>query len=250
MQKGILTAANQQKDRPKHSGDSNRFPILMIAYIPTTDTSLTQITNKQLGELAYALATCSNPKPTTKDEKRITWHKPNSKDEKTDLAIPYFEHTKPHHRPQTTEPDSPNAILDDDECTDGKNSAEFNADSRPTTARLFAGRITDISRSIDRMLATRAATLPETLGANIGSLHMHHQPKRQARQCPCCRAFTTVGVTFPITAEKTQTNPADQHLKKLANQLKQQIFKKIVTDDLSEWAVPTEKLDRNTTAHK
>jgi hypothetical protein len=79
---------------------------------------------------------------------------------------------------------------------------------------------------------------------------MHHQPKRQERQCPCCRAFTTVGVTFPITAEKTQTNPADQHLKKLANQLRQQIFKKIVTDDLSEWAVPTEKLDRNTTAHK
>ena len=79
---------------------------------------------------------------------------------------------------------------------------------------------------------------------------MHHRPKRQERQCPCCRAFTTVGVTLPITAEKTQTHPADNHLEKLANQLRQQIFKKIVNDDLSDWEVPTEKLDWNTTVQK
>ena len=94
----------------------------MVAYIPTAYTSLTQITYKQLRELAHALAAYSNPKPTTKDEKRITRHKPNSKSEKADLAIPYFEHTKPNHRPQTTEPYNRNSMFDDDEHIDDNDS--------------------------------------------------------------------------------------------------------------------------------
>jgi len=175
--KGTIKPANQQKERPKHSEDANRFPILMVAYAPTSDTSFTQITNKQLRELAYALASCSNPKSTTKDEKRINWHKPNSTSEKTELAIPYFEYAKPQHRP-TTEPENPDEMHDDDERT---NTAELIADSRPTKARLLAGQATDTSRTIDRMLATRAASLLDALGASIGSLHMHHRPQRQAR---------------------------------------------------------------------
>ena len=254
--KGTFTAANQDKERPKYSEDSNRFPILMVVYAPTSDTSFTQATNKQLRELAYALATCSNPKFTTKDEKRIIWHKPLSNSEKTELAIPYFEHKKPLNRqPPITAPNNPDAMHDDEDDDEDEqqakdeNSTDFNADSRHTQARLIAGRAMDTSRSIDRMLATRAATLLEALGASFGSLHMHHRPQRHARQCPCCRAFTTVGVTLPITSETTQTLPTDQ-FKKLVNQLRQQIFKKIVTEDLSDWAPPTETPDWTTPAHE
>ena len=249
---GTFTAANQDKERPKYSEDSNRFPILMVVYAPTTDTSFTQVTNKELRELAYALATCSNPKPTTKDEKRIMWHKPLSNSEKTELAIPYFEHKKPLNRqPPIPAPTYPDAMQDDDDEQREKdeNSTGFKADSRHTKARLIAGRAMDTSRSIDRMLATRAATLLEALGATFGSLHMHHRTQRHARQCPCCRAFTTVGATLPKTTETTQMLPTDQ-LKKLVNQLRQQIFKKIVTEDLNDWAPPTETPDWTTPAQK
>jgi hypothetical protein len=71
-QKGTVTAADQDKERPKYSEDSNRFPILMVAYTPKSDTSFSQITSKEIRELAYALATGSNPKPTTKNEKKAT----------------------------------------------------------------------------------------------------------------------------------------------------------------------------------
>jgi hypothetical protein len=117
VQKGSLKAANQDKERPKYSEDSNRFPVLMVVYAPDTDTSLSKIINKELRELAYALATCSNPKPTTKEEKRATWHKTNSHLDSTDLAIPYFEY---NHLPQqdrllSTNTVNPDAMQNDDE---------------------------------------------------------------------------------------------------------------------------------------
>jgi hypothetical protein len=152
--KETFTAANQDKERQKYSEDSNRFPILMVVYAPTSDTSFTQVTNKQLRELAYALATCSNPKPTTKDEKRIMWHKPLSNSEKTELAIPYFEHKKQLNRqPPITAPNNPDAMHDDDDeqRANDENPTGFNADSRHTKARLIAGRAMDTSRSIEKV---------------------------------------------------------------------------------------------------
>ena len=253
--KETLTAANQMKERPKYSEDSNRFPILMIAYAPQSDTTFSQITSKELRELAYTLATCSNPKPITKEEKRILWHKPYKPSETTDLAIPYFDtQIKPQpNRPPAAEADNPNGMHDDDENDDtdkSPNPTLFYADSRPTKARLLAGRTTDISRSIDRMLATRAAALIEALGTNIGSLHTHHRPHRHARQCPSCRVFTTLGVSIPTittTPQRGQTQPPlSRRLNEVAKDLRQKIFKKIVTEDLSEWTPPN-KINWNAT---
>ena len=124
----------------------------------------------------------------------------------------------------------------------------FTADSRPTKARLLAGKATDKSRSIDRMLATRAAALIEALGTNIGSLYMHHRPNRHARQCPSCRAFTTLGVSIPTITETPQRRPVQplpRRLHETAKNLRQKIFDKIVTEDLSEWT-PPKKINWNT----
>ena len=71
-EKGNLTSSDQTADRPKYSNDSNRFPVLMLAYGPKDDTSFSTIDHSALLELTYALAACSNPKPIMKNEKKST----------------------------------------------------------------------------------------------------------------------------------------------------------------------------------
>jgi hypothetical protein len=237
--KKTLTSRDQTEDRPKHSNDSNRFPVLMLAYGPNEDTSFSTIDNTSLMELSYALAAYSNPKPISKDEKKITWHKPNAPTETTWLSIPYFEH-RIRSDPDAHETDSPERMRED-EPNLYESLPVLSANSRPAKARIIAGRATDTARLLDRMQAQRAASLLEAVGTPLGSLHAHHRSQHQIRQCPCCKAQTSAGAVIPTPP------PGNKRLENISNKIKQKIYKNFIKDELCEWAIPSQNPDWNST---
>jgi ribosomal protein L37AE/L43A len=237
FEKGTLTSADQTADRPKHSSDSNRFPVFMLAYGPKADTSFNIIDRPALLELTHALAACSNPKPTTKDEKKIIWHNPSSQDQTTLLSIPYFgtQTTSTTITATTTNPEG----MNDEEPSLPEDPPKISTTSRPSQARIIAGKASDTARLIDRMQALRAASLLDALGTPLGSLRAHHRAQQQIQQCPCCKAQSSAGVSLP------QPPPGHKELANISNRLKQKIYKNYVTYELSEWAHPTQDPDWN-----
>ena len=207
--------------------DFNRFPIHVWLYTPLQDTTAANVSHSDLQHLAQLLADFSKPMSNGKEELPILWTLHNKA---TDMSLRNFPLGGTGKLPT-------DAMANEQRRCDGVGDVvvtEYYAAQgmkSETAIRIaanhVAGKMHDVVRIFEPLVAARAIDICAAMGATVGSMRTPHHDRGSRRRCECCDETTTVGWTVPPTHENAAVALAGSDLQRRAieNLRKQELNK-------------------------